>query len=99
MFTLVRVVNVVKRSDGNRGSRYFLELEVKDENGKKLRLSYYTYLGVNPTLINNGKNGGSQDNPPADQPLLCNPVGLEWNPAATVNIVVTGTVTLLRLLV
>lgn len=84
----MQVMNVVKRVDGNAGSRYLLELKVKDENGRQLRLAHYIYVGVKPTLIN---NSGRQDTQLANQPVMCNPVGLEWNPAAVVNIVVTGT--------
>ncbi|KAK2842210.1 hypothetical protein Q5P01_012410 [Channa striata] len=40
-FKLMRVVNVIKRVDGIQGSRYFLELELKDANGQLLRLSQY----------------------------------------------------------
>ncbi|TNN00893.1 hypothetical protein fugu_012139 [Takifugu bimaculatus] len=42
-FTLVRVVNVVKRIDGVQGSRYLLELELTDVRGQLLRLSHYIY--------------------------------------------------------
>lgn len=81
---------MVKRADGDHGSRYLLELEVEDGNGKALRLSYYVYRSAKPTLIN-----PSNSSQPLNQPILCNPVGLEWNPAATVHIVLAGTTTLL----
>ncbi|XP_075894006.1 beta-1,4-N-acetylgalactosaminyltransferase 3-like [Nelusetta ayraudi] len=87
LFTLVRVVNVVKRADGAHGSRYLLELEVKDRNSQVLRLSHYIYRSVKPTLINHNKNSSSRFTQPPDQPVLCNPVGLEWNPAATVHFI------------
>ncbi|XP_059190319.1 beta-1,4-N-acetylgalactosaminyltransferase 3 [Centropristis striata] len=83
-FTLVRVINVVKRMDGVQGSRYLLELELKDGNGKLLRLSYYIYA-----LIRHSRRR-RQDifQRPKPQLLLCNPVGFRWNPVATVNFIV-----------
>ncbi|KAM9352377.1 beta-1,4-N-acetylgalactosaminyltransferase 3 [Symphorus nematophorus] len=84
-FTLVRVVNVVKRVDGVQGSRYLLELELKDLDGQLLRLSHYIY-----TLIRHsrqrGKDLGFQRTQP--QLVLCNPVGFRWNPVATVHFIV-----------
>lgn len=90
LFTLARVVNVVKRVDPDRGSRYLLELEVKDRRSRELRLSRYVYAAVKPTLVDQSNNSDGQTTRLAEQPLLCNPVGLEWNPAATVNVIVTG---------
>uniref|UniRef100_A0AAQ5XQY6 Beta-1,4-N-acetylgalactosaminyltransferase n=1 Tax=Amphiprion ocellaris TaxID=80972 RepID=A0AAQ5XQY6_AMPOC len=81
-FTLVRVVNVVKRVDGVQGSRYLLELEVKDANGQLLRLSRYIYA-----LIRRSRRSFSfQRSKP--QLVLCNPVGFQWNPVATVHFIV-----------
>ncbi|XP_022047605.2 beta-1,4-N-acetylgalactosaminyltransferase 3 [Acanthochromis polyacanthus] len=81
-FTLVRVVNVVKRLDGVQGSRYLLELEVKDASGRLLRLSRYIYA-----LIRRSRRSFSfQRSKP--QLLLCNPVGFQWNPVATVHFIV-----------
>ncbi|XP_069384786.1 beta-1,4-N-acetylgalactosaminyltransferase 3-like isoform X2 [Paralichthys olivaceus] len=51
-FTLVRVVNVVKRVDIVKGSRYLLELLLKDINGRLLRLSQYVYALIpQPELV------------------------------------------------
>lgn len=86
LFTLVRVVNMEKHADGAHGSRYLLELEVKDSNGQPLRLSRYIYTRRKPTLI-----GHSHSHQPANQSVLCNPVGLKWNPEAMVHIIVAGT--------
>lgn len=80
MFTLVRVVNVEKRANGTHSSRYLLELEVKDLNGQLLRLSRYICARRKPTLRVKRAN----------KSVLCNPVGLEWNPDATVHIIVAG---------
>ncbi|XP_043980575.1 beta-1,4-N-acetylgalactosaminyltransferase 3 [Gambusia affinis] len=84
-FTLVRVLNVVKRVDGYRGSRYLLELELKDANGQLLRLTHYIY-----TLIRHNRQT-SQDfilQHSRPQLVLCNPVGFRWNPDATVHFIV-----------
>ncbi|XP_078139258.1 beta-1,4-N-acetylgalactosaminyltransferase 3 [Centroberyx gerrardi] len=84
-FTLVRVVNVEKRVDGGQGSRYLLELELKDANGQLLRLSHYIYA-----LIRN-KRQHFRDfhfQRSAPQLVLCNPKGFSWNPAATVHFIV-----------
>ncbi|KAI3371367.1 hypothetical protein L3Q82_023969 [Scortum barcoo] len=84
-FTLVRVVNVVKRLDGVQGSRYLLELELKDVDGQLLRLSHYIY-----TLIRHSRKR-SRDlsfQRPKPQLVLCNPVGFRWNPSATVHFIV-----------
>uniref|UniRef100_A0A8C6MLJ6 Beta-1,4-N-acetylgalactosaminyltransferase n=1 Tax=Nothobranchius furzeri TaxID=105023 RepID=A0A8C6MLJ6_NOTFU len=84
-FTLVRVVNVVKRVDGSQGSRYLLELELKDLNGQLLRLTQYVYA-----LIRHGRprsrNFGLHRSRP--QLVLCNPVGFRWHPFATVHFIV-----------
>lgn len=87
LFRLAQVVNVVKRADSGRGSRYLLELAVKDRRGHTLRLSRYIYKRVKPTPTDQINSGVNQT---ANQPALCNPVGLEWNPAAAVNIIVAG---------
>ncbi|KAG8012616.1 Beta-1 [Nibea albiflora] len=85
-FTLVRVLHVVKRVDGVQGGRYLLELEVKDEvNDQLLRLTHYIY-----TLLHYSRKSDTDFNFQESQPrlLLCNPVGFQWNPAATVHIIV-----------
>ncbi|XP_041965344.1 beta-1,4-N-acetylgalactosaminyltransferase 3 isoform X4 [Alosa sapidissima] len=77
-YTLVQVVNVEKRVDVMHGSRYLLELELLDAKGHQVRVSQYVYLLP-------GRQGyihGSQE------PLLCNPVGFQWNPRATVHFIV-----------
>ncbi|XP_062403564.1 beta-1,4-N-acetylgalactosaminyltransferase 3 [Sardina pilchardus] len=76
-YTLVQVVNVEKRVDDMYGSRYLLELELLDAKGHQVRVSQYVYLLP-------GRQGyvrGSRE-------LLCNPVGFQWNPRATVHFIV-----------
>lgn len=90
-FTLVRVVNVVKRVDGMQGSRYLLELELKDLHGQLLRLSHYIYT-LTRYSRHRGKDSGFR--PMKPQRVLCNPVGFRWYPAATVHFIVPGRPTL-----
>ncbi|XP_036962047.1 beta-1,4-N-acetylgalactosaminyltransferase 3 isoform X2 [Acanthopagrus latus] len=85
LFKLVRVINVVRHVDEVRGSRYLLELEVIDTTGKLLRLSHYIYT-LNSSSRRRRRDTTAQELKP--QPLLCNPVGFQWNPAATVHIIV-----------
>ncbi|XP_074534581.1 beta-1,4-N-acetylgalactosaminyltransferase 3 [Halichoeres trimaculatus] len=84
-FTLVRVVNVVKRVDRIKGSRYLLELELKDVNGQLLRLSHYIYVLIQQKSRHRNDFDFHQPKP---RLLLCNPVGFHWNPAATVHFIV-----------
>ena len=88
-FTLVRIINVEKRADAVQGNRYLLELELKDLNGQLLRLSRYVYV-----LIRR-KRQRSRDfmlKRSVPETVLCNPVGLQWNPQATVHFIVPGTI-------
>nr|XP_040019798.1 beta-1,4-N-acetylgalactosaminyltransferase 3 [Gasterosteus aculeatus aculeatus] len=84
-FTLVRVVNVMKRVDVVQGGRYLLELVLKDVNGQLRRLSRYVYYPISHGR-QNGQDARIQR--PETQPKLCNPVGFRWNPHATVHFVV-----------
>ncbi|XP_047452112.1 beta-1,4-N-acetylgalactosaminyltransferase 3 isoform X2 [Mugil cephalus] len=84
-FKLVRVINVVKRLDRAQGSRYLLELEVKDVDGQLLRLSHYIYA-LNRNLKPNNWDYHSEQS--ISSPVLCNPVGFRWNPTATVHFIV-----------
>uniref|UniRef100_A0A8C2WHT5 Beta-1,4-N-acetylgalactosaminyltransferase n=1 Tax=Cyclopterus lumpus TaxID=8103 RepID=A0A8C2WHT5_CYCLU len=81
-FTLVRVVNVVKHVDAAKGSRYLLELELKDVNGQLLRLSHYVYA---PILQRQHSLSFKQPEPHLK---LCNPMGFQWNPNANVHFIV-----------
>ncbi|KAM9854462.1 beta-1,4-N-acetylgalactosaminyltransferase 3 [Aulostomus maculatus] len=84
-FTLLRVVNVEKRIDGVQGSRYLLELELRDVNDQLLRLSHYIYALIRHSGMHSKDLHFKRSKP---QLLLCNPVGFRWNPVATVHFIV-----------
>ncbi|XP_031420631.1 beta-1,4-N-acetylgalactosaminyltransferase 3 isoform X2 [Clupea harengus] len=79
LYSLVQVVNIEKREDTLQGSRYLLELELLDKSGHQVRVSQYVYLLP--------RNQGYQQ-ATRKEPLLCNPVGFQWNPRATVHFIV-----------
>lgn len=87
----MRVVNVVKRMDSVQGSRYLLELELRDVRGQLLRLSHYIYA-----LTRHSRHPGKDFGfgPVKPQQVLCNPVGFRWYPAAMVHFIVPGRPTL-----
>ncbi|XP_051580880.1 beta-1,4-N-acetylgalactosaminyltransferase 3-like [Myxocyprinus asiaticus] len=81
-FSLHRIVNVEKRSDYSRGSRYLLELDLLEASGLHLRLAQYVYVKTT------NERGYRKQKVHDAEIQLCNPYGFYWNPAATVHFII-----------
>lgn len=71
----MHVVNVVRREDKDVGSRYLVELELVGPHSQKVLVSRYVY---------------AQAEDSSKQMFLCSPKAFNWNPSATVHIIVAG---------
>lgn len=74
-YSLLHVVNVIRREDKDMGSRYLVELELLDPQGQKVLVSRYIYAKAEDS---------------SKQVFLCSPKAFNWNPSATVHIIVAG---------
>lgn len=74
-YSLLHVVNVVRREDNDLGSRYLVELELKGPQGQKVLVSRYVYAKAEDS---------------SKQVFLCSPKAFNWNPSATVHVIVAG---------
>lgn len=108
MYKLKHVINIEKRLDYVRGSRYFLELELSDRSNRILRFSQYVFA---PNWTGLTQEGRQQEREMRNMmwgprrrlmalaseklPELCWPTGLAWNPQAMVYVIVPGEIILM----
>ncbi|XP_015271750.1 PREDICTED: beta-1,4-N-acetylgalactosaminyltransferase 3-like [Gekko japonicus] len=96
-FQLRRIVNVEKRQDHLRGSRYLLELELLERGGHLVRFSEYVFArewqgisSVEEERIMKDLAWGRRRHLMAipEEPVLCWPLGFSWNHRAMVHFIV-----------
>ncbi|KAL8222174.1 UNVERIFIED_CONTAM: hypothetical protein K2H54_075080 [Gekko kuhli] len=96
-FQLRRIVNVEKRLDHLRGSRYLLELELLERGGRLVRFSEYIFArewqGISSAeeeRIMKDLAWGRRRHLMAipEEPVLCWPLGFSWNHRAMVHFIV-----------
>lgn len=101
MYKLQRIINIEKRLDYVKGSRYFLELELSDRSNRVLRFSQYVFAPNWTGLTQEEREQerkmrnmmwGPRRRLMASEklPELCWPTGLAWNPRAMVYVIVPG---------
>ncbi|XP_060632724.2 beta-1,4-N-acetylgalactosaminyltransferase 3 [Anolis sagrei] len=96
-FQLRRIVNIEKRQDHLRGSRYLLELELVEQGKRVVRFSEYIFARDWPGGGGNEEEKAMKDlawgrtrhlMATMDEPTLCWPSGFSWNHRAVVHFIV-----------
>uniref|UniRef100_A0A8C2K274 Beta-1,4-N-acetylgalactosaminyltransferase n=1 Tax=Cyprinus carpio TaxID=7962 RepID=A0A8C2K274_CYPCA len=82
-FSLEHIVNIEKKPDYSRGSRYLLELELLEASGRHLSLVQYIYVKRTEVWGSHKKQKAQ-----GEELKLCNPYSFYWNPTAIVHFII-----------